>query len=127
MVINRSGDEPEVRADVSVAPTLFGRDCLSVVRVSHPGAGNVLVELDARPEGAVVDLEWDPGSAVSAEVLVGFGDLEQVQTTTAPRCRFVFAGPITEPGYVLVLLKDDGGDVISAMGRPLPAGDFKAA
>jgi hypothetical protein len=25
-----------------------------------------------------------------------------------------------------VLLRDDAGDVISAMGRPLPAGDFNA-
>jgi hypothetical protein len=133
MSISRSEGEPDVRVLVSVAPTLFGPDCLSVVDVSRSGdsrprglrlSHDVQVELSVRAEGAVMDLAWDPRGAVSAEVLVGFGDLEQVQTTTAPRCRFVFAGPITEPGYVLVLLEDDGGEVISAMGRPLPAGDF---
>jgi hypothetical protein len=34
-----------------------------------------------------------------------------------PHCRFIFAGP-PKPGYFLVLLEDDGGDVISAMGAP---------
>ena len=118
---------------MSIAPTLFGSDCLSVVSASRPDAGrptgprvsdDVQVELSVRAEGAVVDLEWNRAGAASAEVLVGLGDLEQVQTAAAPRCRFVFAGPVTEPGYFLVLLKDDGGDVVSAMGGTLPAGDF---
>jgi hypothetical protein len=133
MSISRSQGEPDVRVLVSVAPTLFGSDCLSVVSVSRPDAGkptgprvsdDVQVELSVRAEGAVVDLEWNRAGAASAEVLVGLGDLEQVQEATAPRCRFVFAGPVTEPGYFLVLLKDDGGDVVSAMGGILPAGDF---
>jgi streptogramin lyase len=128
MSISRSEAEPDVRVLVSVAPTLFEGGCLSVVRVSSPGrVGNVLVELTLRPESAVVDVRWDPGGAASAEVLVGFSDLEQVQTVTVPRCRFVFAEPATEPGYVLVLLEDDGGEVISAMGRPLPAGNLTLA
>jgi hypothetical protein len=93
----RTSAHLDVRVVVSVAATLFGRDCLSVVRVSHPGAGNVLVELGVRADGAVVDLEWDPGGAGSAEVLVGFGDLEQVQTATAPHCRFVLVGPPPSP------------------------------
>jgi DNA-binding beta-propeller fold protein YncE len=75
---------------------------------------------------ARVELGWDPRRAASAEVLVGFGELEQVKEVTAQHARFVFDAPPTDPGYFLVLLKDDGGEVISAMGSPLPAGDFNA-
>jgi hypothetical protein len=48
-----------------------------------------------------------------------------VKEVTARRTRFVFDAPLAEPGYFLVLL-GDGGDVVSAMGGTLPAGDLNA-
>jgi DNA-binding beta-propeller fold protein YncE len=134
MSISRSGDEPAIRAWVSVAPTLFGRDCLSAVGVSRPDDGEPM-GLSVSVDGAVVDLGWDPQGAARAEVRVSFGGLEHrttsagiprplVKEVTAPRARFYLDAPPAEPGYFLVLLRDDGREVMSAMGGTLPAGDF---
>ena len=49
-----------------------------------------------------------------------------VKEVTAPRARFYLDAPPAAPGYFLVLLRDDGGDVVSAMGGTLPAGGFNA-
>lgn len=125
LVVGRSQDEPGVQVEVSVAPTLFGMGCLSVIGVTPVGdAGPTGVSVSAR--GGVVDLAWNQGGAASADAIVGYGTLEQVQENTAPPCHFLFAARPNEPGYFLVLLKDDTGEVMSAAGSPLPAGDFAA-
>jgi DNA-binding beta-propeller fold protein YncE len=134
--IHRAVDQPEARAFVSVAPTMFGRECLSVVAVS-PLDTDEPAGLSVSVDRAVVDLAWNPRGAASAEVRVSFGDLEHrttstgtprplVMEVTAPRARFYFDAPPAEPGYFLVLLRDDGGEVMSALGSTLPAGDFNA-
>jgi hypothetical protein len=125
MSISRSEGEPDAPVLVSVAPRLFEEGCLSVVGVSRP-EGKEPTGLSVSVHGAVAELGWDPRGAASAEVRVGFGELEQVKEVRAERARFVFDAPPTEPGYFLVLLRDEGGEVMSAMGSILPVGDFTA-
>jgi len=70
-----------------------------------------------------VELSWDPRGTASAEVRVGFGELDQTKEVTGRRARFVFDPLSTQPTYYLVRLRDDAGDVVSAMGDLLPAAD----
>jgi hypothetical protein len=100
-------------------------DIWSVVNVMPHG--EYLPSVDVHGARASISVELD-GDAVSADVTVGYDGKDHTVTTHQDGTVHVDLGkkPRTS-GHFLILARDTHGDVVSATGSTLPAGDFAAS
>jgi hypothetical protein len=115
------GVEKPLDVDLRAAPP----DTWSVLNVMPHG--EYLPSVTVHGARAAVGVELD-GDAVSADVTVGYDDKDHTVTTRLDGTVHVDLGkkPRTS-GHFLILARDTHGDVVSATGSTLPAGDFAAS
>lgn len=123
------------RASVSVAPTLGGRwlgvyavdlCCATADEAENPDFGSVQILLEEQtgqalagpvPDGAVSHgVRFDHGGRIATAEFAIVDDGAAVDLGYSP----------DTTGSALVLFRDTDGEVLSAWGRPIPAGDFAA-
>lgn len=101
--------------------------CWSVTSVSRPpddkpkpGAIGISIR------GRSVEIGFDPLGADSAIVEIGHGRYKSSSERAfrEGRATFLLTYEPDEPGHFLILYKDEAGEIFSASGGPLPAGDF---
>ncbi|HEY2802748.1 MAG TPA: hypothetical protein VGJ67_02370 [Actinomycetota bacterium] len=116
-----SGVEKPLDVDLRAAPS----ETWSVLNVMPHG--EYLPSVTVHAARASVGLELD-GDAVSADVTVGYDGKDHTVTTHQDGTVHVDLGnkPRTS-GHFLILARDAHGDVVSATGSTLPAGDFAAS
>jgi hypothetical protein len=73
-----------------------------------------------------VEISFDMEDAASALVVVEFGTARYERQVDRGTVRFDLGQEPTEPGYFLILLRDDAGRVFDVVSSPLPAGAFAA-
>ena len=115
------GMEKPLDVDLRVAPS----DTWSVLNVMPHG--EYLPSVTVHGTRASVGIELD-GDAVSADVTIGYDGKDHTVTTHQDGTVHVDLG--TKPrtsGHFLILSRDPHGDVVSATGSTLPAGDFAAS
>jgi hypothetical protein len=115
------GAEKPLDVDLRAAPP----ETWSVLNVIPHG--EYLPSVTVHGARASVGVELD-GDAVSADVTVGYDDKDHTVTTRKNGTVHVDLGkkPRTS-GHFLILARDTHGDVVSATGSTLPAGDFAAS
>jgi hypothetical protein len=122
-IVAVSRDPSGDRVDLSLRMAL--PDLWSVLNVLPHGEYFPSVHVhDGR---ASLDVELD-GDATSAEVTVGYGGRDRSVEATRPGTVSIDLGFETDTsGHFLILLRNAGGETISAIGTTLPAGDFAAS
>jgi hypothetical protein len=111
------------RLDLSLRMAL--PDSWSVLNVLPHG--EYFPAVGVHDERASIDVELD-GDTASAEVTVGYGGRDRsVRTTRTGTVRIDLGFGTDTSGHFLILLRDAGGETISAIGTTLPAGDFAAS
>ncbi len=115
------GVEKPLDVDLRAAPL----DTWSVLNVMLHG--EYLPSVSVHGARASVGVELD-GDAVSADVTVGYDSKDHTVTTHRDGTVNIDLGkkPRTS-GHFLILVRDKHGDVVSATGSTLPAGDFAAS
>jgi hypothetical protein len=76
--------------------------------------------------GDRLELRFDMEDASSAHVVVEFGDTRLERDTDRGSLVLDLGRPPAEPGYFLILLRDERDRVFDAISTPLPAGAFAA-
>ncbi|MFN2588956.1 MAG: hypothetical protein ABR613_12685 [Actinomycetota bacterium] len=120
------GREPPIRRGVRLHMREVLPDCWSVASASPPDERAVL---GISVRGEKVDVSFDRGTGVGATVEIGYGR-SKVRKVWDARARGLLHLDIGfEPettGHFLILLHDADGTTFTALGRPLPPGDFAA-
>ena len=80
----------------------------------------------ATVRGSKVELGFDDDGAASMDVRVGYGGQGVSRTVTRPGLKADLGFEPTTTGHFLVLYRNEHGEVFSAFGTKLPAGDFAA-
>jgi len=101
-----------------------GSGCL-MLSVLEPPPPSGRGDIDVRVRGRAVSVHFESHGARSARVIIGYGrERELTKTVTGSRAAFRLPSRPEWAGHLMVLLQDDSGNVFTASGIALMAGNL---